>query len=105
MPKSHEAGTLYAQALQKTRRNEFAEARDLFEQLIVIEPNFALGHAGLAQVYASLGYDAKARTESKAAFELREDLGANEAKLIEGRYYASHAEWEKAIAALNALWS
>ena len=105
MPQNSEAGAHYANALQRIRVNEFAAARDLLEKLVVIEPTFALGHARLAEVYASLGYDARARHESKAAFESREGLGPNEKKLVEGRYFASHAEWAKAVATFTALWS
>jgi WD40 repeat protein/tetratricopeptide (TPR) repeat protein/TolB-like protein len=104
VPQSAEAGALYADGLRRMRRNEFAAARDLFERVVIVEPNFPLAHARLAQAHGSLGYDAKARSESKAAFELREGLGVNEAKLIEGRYYASTAEWQKAIASFSALW-
>jgi len=105
MPQNSEAAALYANALKKIGVNEFAPARDLLEKLVVVEPTFSLGHARLAEVYSSLGYDARARFESKAAYEAREGLGPNDAKLVEAQYFAAHAEWEKAIAAFTALWS
>jgi tetratricopeptide (TPR) repeat protein/TolB-like protein len=105
MPQDRQAGSLYAEALEKIRRNEFAEARDLLEKVVVIEPSFPLAHARLAEMHTSLGYDVKARSESKTAFDLREALGPNEAKLIEGRYYAAQPNWEQARSAMNAVWS
>ena len=78
---------LYAQAryfLSLRNAEDFARARELFERSLDVDPDFALGHAGLADLYfvqadynlvpSAEGY-ALARKEAEKALALDPDLG------------------------------
>ena len=54
---------------------------------------------------AALGYDAKAREEAKAAFDLAANLPPEERLLIEGRYRETTQDWRQAVQIYWNLWS
>ncbi len=103
LPASHDAARLYSEGLGKLRVFDALAARDLFEKAIATEPRYALSHAALATAWATLGYDENARTEAKRAFELSSNLPRAERLLVEGRYYETSKNWEKAIEIYRAL--
>jgi DNA-binding winged helix-turn-helix (wHTH) protein/tetratricopeptide (TPR) repeat protein len=103
LPTNHDAARLYSEGLGKLRVFDALAARDLFAQAIATEPRYALSHAALATAWATLGYDENARTEAKRAFELSSNLPRAERLLVEGRYYETSKNWEKAIEIYRAL--
>src|SRR5713101_5293852 len=105
LPGNPEATHLYAEGLAKLRIFDALGARDLLQKAVAADPDFAMAHSALADAWASLGYDAKAKEEAKKAFELTGDLPRQESLLIEGRYRQSAGEWEKAIEIYRTLFN
>jgi tetratricopeptide (TPR) repeat protein len=100
-----EASRLYAQGLEKLRLFDAQAARDLLQQAVTADPNYALGHSALSAAWSSLGYDAKAVEEAKKAFDLSGSLQREERLAIEGRYYEAARNWPKAIEVYRTLWN
>ncbi|MFY9560090.1 MAG: protein kinase [Terriglobales bacterium] len=105
LPANPEATRLYAEGLAKLRIFDALGARDLLQKAVAADPGNAMAHSALADAWATLGYDAKARGEAKKAFELTGDLPRQESLLIEGRYRQSAGEWEKAIEIYRTLFN
>ena len=103
LPASQNAARLYSEGLEKLRVFDALAARDLFQQAITAEPEFALSHSALATAWATLGYDEPATAESERAFELASNLPRADRLLVEARYHEMSKEWEKAIEIYRAL--
>ena len=103
LPSNGEAARFYAQGLMKLREFDATGARDLFQQAIAVDPNFPLAHSMLAQAWGQLGYDQKGREEAKKALDLSAHLPRVEKMLVEGAYYESLADPEKAVTTYRAL--
>ncbi len=86
LPSSPEAARLYAEGLAKLENFDALAARDLLEKATVVDPKHALSHSELAEAWAGLGYDTKAREEAAKAFSLSHNLSREEQLSIEGRY-------------------
>ncbi|MGB6477101.1 MAG: tetratricopeptide repeat protein [Candidatus Sulfotelmatobacter sp.] len=86
LPSSPKAARLYAEGLAKLETFDALAARDLLEAATVADPKHALSHSALAEAWAGLGYDAKAREEAAKAFGLSHNLSREEQLSIEGRY-------------------
>jgi eukaryotic-like serine/threonine-protein kinase len=100
-----EASRLYAEGLQKLRLFDALGARDLLQQAIAADPNYALAHSALSAAWSALGYDAKAADEAKKAFDLSGSLPREDHLTIEGRYYEATRDWPKAIDVYKRLWA
>jgi TolB-like protein/Tfp pilus assembly protein PilF len=96
---------LYAQGLEKLRLFDALGARDLLQQAVTADPNYALAHSALSAAWASLGYDAKAAEEAKKASDLSGGLPREEHLAIDGRYYETARNWPKAIEVYKTLWT
>jgi eukaryotic-like serine/threonine-protein kinase len=105
LPSSPEAAKLYAEGLARLRVFDEVSARDLLERAVAAEPNHALAHSALAAAWSGLGYDARAVTESKKAFDLSSDLSRETRLLVEGRYRAMNNEWAKAVEIYRSLFT
>ena len=103
LPSNPEAYRLYAEGLKRLRLYDGLTARDLLMHAVKEEPANAMIHAALAQVWRSLGYDEKARQESKQALGLSNGLSREKRLLIEGNYRQSTREWDKAADVFGAL--
>jgi serine/threonine protein kinase/tetratricopeptide (TPR) repeat protein len=103
MPSSPDIARLYAEGLKRLRSFDSLKARDLLEQVVAGEPGYALGHSNLSLAYSSLGYDGKARTEAKEAFRLAGTLTRENRLAVEGRYWETERDWQKAIDAYRSL--
>jgi TolB-like protein len=86
LPSNSESARLYAEGLVKLRRYDNLGARDVLTRALAIEPSFALGHAALATAWSSLGYDGRAREESRKAVDLSANLSSEERLWIEAHY-------------------
>jgi DNA-binding winged helix-turn-helix (wHTH) protein/tetratricopeptide (TPR) repeat protein len=83
---SPKAARLYAEGLAKLASFDALAARELLEKATAADPKHALSHSALADAWAQLGYDNKAREEAAKAFGLSHNLSREEQLSIEGRY-------------------
>ena len=104
LPSNPEAARLYAEGLQKLRLFDALAARDLLQKSVALDPGHAPAHSVLAQAWATLGYDDKARVQAKRALELSPKFSREERLLIEGRAHEILAEQPAAIENYRALW-
>ena len=104
LPSNPEAARLYAEGLEKLRLFDALAARDLLEKSVALDPGHAPAHSALAQAWATLGYDDKARVQAKRALELSPGFSREERLLIEGRAHEILAEPSAAIENYRALW-
>lgn len=105
LPSDPDANRLYSLGLDKLRDADLSSARDLFLQAEKIAPNFPLVHLMLNRAWSGLGYDKNARNEIQTAYRLSSGLPEAERLQIEGAYYQSLKNPDKAISAYRALYS
>jgi eukaryotic-like serine/threonine-protein kinase len=103
MPREPEAAKFYAMGLAKLRNFDAAAAKDLLEQTITVDAKFPLAHTMLARAWTDLGYEQKRREEAKRARELAGKLPQAERMLVDGDYYESVGNHEKAASVYHAL--
>jgi tetratricopeptide (TPR) repeat protein len=104
-PVNTEAAKLYAQGLAKLRSFDSMQARDLLTQAVAKDPAYAMAHEALAEVWSQLGYDDKAKDESRRAFELSAGLSRQDALGSEARFREETREWTKAVDIYHSLWT
>jgi tetratricopeptide (TPR) repeat protein len=103
LPSNPEALRLYSEGLDRLRTLDALRARDLLQDAIAADPQFALAHAALGSAWAALGYDAKAGEEAKKAFELSAGLPREDRLWIEARHLAALPDWGRAAKAYQQL--
>jgi DNA-binding winged helix-turn-helix (wHTH) protein/Tfp pilus assembly protein PilF/TolB-like protein len=103
LPLDPEGSRFYALGLTKLRHFDFSAAKDLLIQASHADPKFSLAHAMLGRAWGQLGYQQKCKEEAKKAFELSTDLPRAERMLVEGDYYESLNDHEKAASTYRAL--
>jgi eukaryotic-like serine/threonine-protein kinase len=104
-PVNTEAAKLYAEGLAKLRSFDTMRARDLLTQAVMKDPAYAVAHEALAEAWSQLGYDDKAKDESRRAFELSAGLARGDALGIEARFREETREWTKAVDIYHSLWT
>ena len=104
-PVNTEAAKLYAEGLAKLRSFDTMQARDLLTQAVGKDPAYAMAHEALAEVWSQLGYDDKAKEESRRAFELSAGLSRQDALGIEARFREETREWTRAVDIYHSLWT
>jgi eukaryotic-like serine/threonine-protein kinase len=104
LPSNPEAARLYSEGLARLRVSENPAALDLLQNSVRLAPNFALGHAALAEAWSVLGYDARAVASAQKALALSTSLPEDERLEIEGRYYELNHDWAGAIGVYRHLW-
>ncbi len=104
LPSNPEAARLYSEGLAHLRVFENLAASEQLRKSVTIEPNFALGHAALAEAWSALGYDARAVASAQKALSLSNSLREDERLEIEGRYYELNHDWAGAIGVYRHLW-
>jgi TolB-like protein len=105
LPSNPEAVRLYSEGLAKLRLFDALGARNLLQKAVEADPNYALAHSVLAEAWANLRYDEKAKEEAKKAFDLSASLSREERLAVEGRYRETTHEWDKAIEIYSMLFS
>jgi serine/threonine protein kinase/tetratricopeptide (TPR) repeat protein len=105
VPSTPEAARLYFEGLGKLRNFDLLGARDSLTKATAADPNFSLAHAYLAEAWAGLGYDEKAKEEAKTGFELSSHLGREDKTLVEARFREISPEWDKAVDLYRSLWT
>ena len=103
LPTKSETARLYSEGLTRLRTFEALRGKDLLLRAIEVEPNYALSHAALATAWEQLGYEENAKSEAKKAFDRSADLSRAERLLVEGRYYETSGNWDKAAGIYRAL--
>lgn len=103
MPVDPDAARFYALGLAKLRQSDASAAKDLLKQATEADPKFSLAHAMLAQAYSQLGYEQKRKEEAKKAWVLSTNLPRPERMLVEGDYYESLADHDRAASTYHAL--
>jgi DNA-binding winged helix-turn-helix (wHTH) protein/tetratricopeptide (TPR) repeat protein len=96
---------LYTEGRSRLWAFDFVHARDLLVQAIAVEPDFPLAHSTLSDAWHHLGYDLKARDEAEHARALSEHLSLEERLQIEGQYYSSLQDTNKAIEVYRKLFA
>ncbi|HSS78217.1 MAG TPA: tetratricopeptide repeat protein [Thermoanaerobaculia bacterium] len=105
LPATPEAARFYSEGMERLHLFDPVSARDLLTRAVAAEPGNALSHSALATAWSALGYDARARDEAKAAFDLSANLPREERLLVEGRYREVIQDWDRAIQTWWKLWS
>jgi DNA-binding winged helix-turn-helix (wHTH) protein/tetratricopeptide (TPR) repeat protein len=103
MPHEPEAARFYATGLAKLRQFDASAAKDLLEQAITLDPKFPMAHTMLARAWTDLGYEQKRREEARRARELAGKLPQPERMLVDGDYYESLGNHDKAASIYHAL--
>src|SRR6266404_2030535 len=108
LPSNPEAARLYAEGLQKLRLFDSLAARDLLQKSVALDPGYAPTCSALAQAWATLGYDDKAKEQARRALELSAKssgkFSREERLLIEGRAHEIVSDPPAAIENYRALW-
>jgi eukaryotic-like serine/threonine-protein kinase len=103
MPTNREAARLYSLGLVKLREFDALAAKDLLQQACNADPKFALGHAMFARAWSQLGYEQKRKEEAKKALDLSGTLSHVDRMQVEGDYYESLSDHEKAASTYRAM--
>jgi len=103
LPSTPEAGRLYTLGLARLRDYDASAATALLEQAIKADPKFPLSHSMLARAWSQLGYEQKRKEEAKRALDLSANLPRVNQLQVEGDYYESLAQHEKAASTYQAL--
>jgi serine/threonine protein kinase/tetratricopeptide (TPR) repeat protein len=104
-PHGAQASRLYAEGLDKLRLYDAVSARESLQRALAVDPDYAPAHTALAVAWSHLGYDAKSQAEARRAFDLAASLPREQRLNIEGRYYVSTSQWDKAIDIYHTLFS
>lgn len=105
LPSDPDANRFYSLGLAKLREADVAAAKDLFLQAEKLAPRFPLVHLMLFRTWGGLGYDQKAAAEIKTAYQLSAGLPETDKLQVEGAYFGSLKELDKAAAAYRALYT
>lgn len=104
-PKDRDAARFYALGIAKLREFDLIGARDVLEQACKVDPKFSLAHLMLARAWGGLGYALKSREETKKAYDLSAGLPRTDRMLVEGDYYESLSDHERAASTYSALFA
>jgi DNA-binding winged helix-turn-helix (wHTH) protein/tetratricopeptide (TPR) repeat protein/TolB-like protein len=103
LPSNPEAARFYTLGLATLRDYDCLKAKDFLQQAIKADPKFPLSHSMLARAWSQLGYEQKRKEEAKRALDLSANLPRVNRMLVEGDYYESLAQHEKAASTYQAL--
>ena len=101
-PGNPEAARLYATGLARLRVFD-PHAVDLLRRAAAADPGSPTIHSALAQAWAALGYDARAREEAARSVELAAALPRVERLAIEARAHQVSREWGRASEIYRSL--
>jgi eukaryotic-like serine/threonine-protein kinase len=104
-PANQQAARQYAEGLAKLRVFDVLAARDLLQQALASDPNFALTHSALAEAWSKLGYGQKAIQEAGKAVDGSTGLSREEQLSIQGQYRAAKQQWSEAAEIYRELFA
>ncbi len=99
-----DANRLYAEGVARLRRYDANGARQLLEEAVRVDSQYALAHAALSQAWSDLGYDQNALQAAEAAADLTDGLPRRELLLIRGRFHEMSGRFQEAIEDYRILW-
>jgi DNA-binding winged helix-turn-helix (wHTH) protein/tetratricopeptide (TPR) repeat protein/TolB-like protein len=105
LPANPEAARFYTLGLAKLRDYDYVSAKGLFEQAVKADSKFPLSHSMLARALSQLGYEQQRKDEAKKALDLSANLPRADRFQVEGDYYESLAQHEKAASTYQALFA
>lgn len=105
LPSDPDANRFYSLGLEKWRDADVATAKDLFLQAEKIAPRSPMVRLMLFRTWGALGYDQRARAEIKKAFGLSASLPETEKLQVEGAYFQSLKDLDRAAAKYRALFA
>ncbi len=103
MPLDSEAARFYALGIAKLREFDALAAKDLLVEATKADPKFPLAHLMLARAWNQLGYEQKRKEEAKIALDLSTGFPRVDRMQVEGDYYESLPDHEKAASSYRAL--
>lgn len=103
LPSDAEAARLYSDGLARLRLYDNVAAKDLFERVIGLQPEYSPAYSALAVAWSSLGYDAKATEAARRAMDLAHNLPQQTRLQTEARYHEMSGEWTQAIEMYSRL--
>lgn len=103
LPANVDAARLYVQGLEALRGFETLQAQELLLEAAEADGDFPLIHAALAEVYATLGYETKARQTIGRAYDTSAGLPLQDRLRVEGAFLRLNKDWDSAIEVLQTL--
>ena len=97
LPSDSHALRLYSEGLNKLASFDVLGARDAISKSVALDPSYPLGRAALADCWALLGYEQRAKAEARKALDLSGNLPPNDHLFIEARYREISKDWDRAI--------
>ncbi|PWT84851.1 MAG: hypothetical protein C5B58_04025 [Acidobacteria bacterium] len=94
---------LYSQAIDAEDRGNVNEALSLLQSALARDPEFAMAHHLIADLYETMGNRDEKRKHLKRAYELRARLTPRESYFVEASYHLANEEPERAVDVLTAL--
>lgn len=104
-PSSPESSRLYSEGIARLHAFDPPGALAALQRAAAADPNSAVIHSSLSQVWAMLGYDSRAVEEARRALELAGPLSREERLAIEGRLHKASKQWDQAIETYRSLWT
>lgn len=103
LPSNTDAARLYSDGLAKLRKFDALSAKETLQQAAALDPSHPLVHSALAEAWSALGYDQNAGDEARKAFQLAGSLSREDRLVVEGNYWKTTHQWDKAIDSYKAL--
>jgi len=97
LPGNFEGQRLYAEGVARLRLLDALLARDLLVKAVAADPKAPVPRAALAEAWATLGYESRAKDEARRAFDLSGGLPRAERLAVEARYRETAREWDRAV--------
>ena len=94
---SLEALHLDAIARQQQDAGNYQEALETFSKAVQVDPNFAIGYAGIAAMSENLGKREDAERYIKLAMQHEDRMTEREQSRIRGIYYVKMGDWQKCV--------
>ncbi len=103
IPLDREAARFYVLGITKLREFDALAAKDLLVEATKADAKFPLAHLMLARAWNQLGYEQKRKEEAKIALDLSTGFPRVDRMQVEGDYYESLPDHEKAASSYRAL--
>lgn len=103
LPADPRAAQAYAEGLAALRRFDAPLASQRLQEAVALANDFAPGFAALAQAWAQLGYDARAREAAATALRLGDRLPREQRLGYAGQVAELDHDWVAAVRAYQAL--
>jgi DNA-binding winged helix-turn-helix (wHTH) protein/tetratricopeptide (TPR) repeat protein/TolB-like protein len=105
LPSSLQATQLLAEGLVQLRMSNYPAAEKSLEKASVVDPHSAVIRSTLAESWAKLGYESRAREEACQADHMSPPVSRSSQLLLEARCRELSHDWERAIAVYQSLWT